>query len=113
MLWALAYPDLAKSLLDRFGWPCYLRQFTGIECVGCGGTRAVRACLRGDWLEALWQNFMLLPSLLVLLQELVQSWLAHWGLGGRETTWGRVRRLNLRCYFIAIICFWIGRNFVD
>ncbi len=47
---------LASPLIGKIGWlakPCSFRATTGLPCLACGGTRAVQALARGDWLVAL------------------------------------------------------------
>lgn len=51
---------------DRLAWPCLWKKCTGIECVGCGFTRACAALIRMDWTAALRFNplvFLVAPFL--------------------------------------------------
>jgi hypothetical protein len=52
--------------------PCPIHQFLGIDCPGCGATRALAALLRGHLAEALRLNpffVLLLPAALALAAE--------------------------------------------
>lgn len=53
---------------DRFPFwpPCVFHQLTGLQCPGCGGTRAVAALLHGHLREALHFNALLIVLLPVL-----------------------------------------------
>ena len=43
-----------KSLLvSLFHMPCIFHLLTGLYCPGCGGTRAVKYMLQGDWKNSL------------------------------------------------------------
>jgi hypothetical protein len=70
---------------DRAGWSprCPFRLATGLDCPGCGGTRAVSALVRGDLLVALDHNVVTVALLPVLAYGWV-GWLAH-RLGRRRT----------------------------
>jgi Na+-driven multidrug efflux pump len=63
-------------------WPrCLFRAWTGLPCPFCGGTRALRALARGDWVEALYHN----PLALGVVAAAV-LWSAWWWT---EAVWGR------------------------
>jgi len=51
---------------EKFGWPCVWKHSTGIECAGCGFTRACAAILTAQWQHA-WELhplvFLVLPYL--------------------------------------------------
>jgi hypothetical protein len=51
---------------DRLAWPCLWKKCTGIECVGCGFTRACAALLAMNWKAAWHFNplvFLVVPYL--------------------------------------------------
>ncbi len=63
---------------DRTLWTprCPFRAATGLDCPGCGGTRALTALLRGDLLTAVSHN-LLTVLLLPLLVWGWFGWLRH------------------------------------
>ena len=56
-------------------YPCIFKSVTGLWCPGCGGTRSVRALVRGD----LWQSFIDYPpvlyGLVVYVEFMVRAFL--------------------------------------
>jgi hypothetical protein len=60
----------------RFGFypACPIHQFLGIECPGCGATRALAALLRGHLMEALRLNALFVLLLPVALAGAVESY---------------------------------------
>lgn len=50
---------------------CLLHRLTGLPCLTCGGTRAITALLKGDWLDAL-----RIQPLVSALSVLLVGWLA-------------------------------------
>lgn len=54
-LGGVACAIMAFTRLDLFRLmgPCVLHMLTGLYCPGCGGTRAVRALLAGQWVRSL------------------------------------------------------------
>lgn len=56
--WILLLTAGALAAVEKFGnvslplFPCMVHKWTGYYCPGCGGTRAVRALLQGDFLQS-------------------------------------------------------------
>lgn len=47
---------MAWGALHFPAWHCGWKEFTGLPCAGCGGTRALLLLVRGDWGTALLMN---------------------------------------------------------
>lgn len=45
-----------KVWIRIWRFPCLMDSLLGLYCPGCGGTRAVRALLKGELLQALWMH---------------------------------------------------------
>lgn len=61
-------PGLARG--PSMAWPCGFHSLTGLPCLFCGGTRAVRALSRGQWDLALYLNpiaYLALPIAIALV----------------------------------------------
>jgi len=76
LLWALLLPVLAAmaALVFALGFvlpKCVLFSLTGVPCLGCGGTRALRFLVGGDWGGALLAN----PMVVVLVGLVFLFWL--------------------------------------
>jgi hypothetical protein len=54
------------------GWQCPMRAMLHLPCPGCGLTRAVMHCLRGDWQAGL-QYHLFAPVVIVFLLTLICS----------------------------------------
>lgn len=91
-------------------WPgCLLRKATGIECPGCGMTRASYAMLHGRLGEAFALNpvgMVLLPLALIGLSLEVAGWVRGRPLALRL----RPGRYGSRIILAAVVIFAIGRN---
>lgn len=46
--------------------PCFIRQHTGINCPGCGGTRAIHSLLQFNIADAMYFNLLLVLSVFYL-----------------------------------------------
>lgn len=94
---------------DRAGWSprCPFRTATGLDCPGCGGTRALSALLGGDVVTAADHNVLTL----LLLPVLAYGWL---GWLARGVGWRRTRpELPTRVGWViavAVPLFMVARN---
>lgn len=78
--------------------PCGMRTMTGLPCLGCGGTRSMRALAEGDFLAAVTFNpLAMLGVLFVLGWFLLNLWRATTATAPRPR-----RKLSGR--WIATIC---------
>ena len=59
------------------GFPCLFHLMTGLYCPGCGGTRAVRALLRGDLAMSFQYHPLVLYMAAVILAEAVSFGIAR------------------------------------
>lgn len=87
---------------------CPFRLFTGLQCPGCGTTRALHELMHGHFLAA----FMLNPLLFVALPFLLYAFLRYSAIVLRG---GLPRRNALPApyiygIFFVILGFWIFRN---
>jgi hypothetical protein len=82
---------------------CPVYQFTGLQCPGCGGTRAVAALLRGRLLEALRLN-----ALVVGLMPLALGYGVAWAR--RKSGWPVVARGVWVGIGMATAVFGVVRN---
>lgn len=65
-----------------FKYPCVFNKVTHLCCPGCGGTRSLRALLRGDFLTSLYDYPPLLFGILVYIVFMIRCTLyAFFGIG--------------------------------
>lgn len=64
----IAVPFLlpAIELFRKYSLPCMLNFFTGIYCIGCGGTRCIEALLRGNLILAVRENLIVFSGAVFL-----------------------------------------------
>ena len=78
--------------------PCPLRALTGLQCPGCGGTRALHALLHGDVAGAFAFNPMLFVAIATAIVVIVRPviltrpWFA-WLAGAVLLGWGIARNV--------------------
>lgn len=108
---AIAAFALRQSGPSGLPWlpPCLFHRWTGLNCAGCGMTRAAHAALNGEIAQA----FRFNPVGMILLP------LAVFGLALEAAGWVRGKPLPFRLYLGAktgwilvgiIVSFWILRN---
>lgn len=89
---------------------CVFYDTTGLECPGCGGQRALKALLRGEFIEAFYFNpliYLYLPMLILLSIGVVEVYII-------KNEWF-VKRFRMPSWFgllfiLVIVSFFIIRN---
>ncbi len=108
ILWA---PEASAVWLGKLLPPCMFHRLTGLNCPGCGGTRAVQALLRGDWYAAWHFNMFLWISVALLAEEYVRYGLIL--LRGEEhISSTHAYTALLKLYAFATLAWFILRNIV-
>jgi hypothetical protein len=109
---ALALGALVVALVDPQGssfYPkCLFHLITGWHCPGCGGLRAVHAGLRGNLVEAIRLN----PLLVLLSPVLGYAVLSDLKLIACGHGLPRVAWRPLWCWVLLglVLAFWVARN---
>jgi hypothetical protein len=62
----ISYLLLSKYGLGSLQIGCLFRFLTGLECWGCGVTRAMQSILTGDWKQAVAQNWLAFPTIFII-----------------------------------------------
>ena len=89
--------------------PCFFHELTGLDCIGCGLTRAMHALLHGDIIAALSYNLIMPFWLLLPAYALFAEWLR--ALAGRPLLPAiRDHRWLLILLLASSITFMILRN---
>ena len=90
-------------------WPCLFHLSTGLDCIGCGTTRALQALLHGRVLDALSYNVFMLVWLPWPVYALLGEWLR--ALTGRPVLPPvRDSRPLMLALLISALLFFILRN---
>jgi hypothetical protein len=87
---------------------CILHSLTGLNCPGCGTTRAVHALLHGDLRQALAYNVVFILLLPLFLALAARVWWA--ALRGRRVAGPRMPRWAIRTLLVVVFGFGILRN---
>lgn len=109
MLW---FPQQLSELVGSISPGCTFRRLTGLECPGCGGTRALRALISGEVWTALCYNPFIIAALPILLTEYIRSWRICFRPQTAAKPRSRAYCILLQLFAAATILWTIGRNFV-
>lgn len=106
------------KIMTRQGNPCLFQLITGLYCPGCGGTRAVKALLRGEFLTSLHYHPLVLYMAVVILGEILiyvyerkKKILPTWNNRFQKWVWLGIavcggnwiwKNIQLICYGIAL-----------
>ena len=97
-------------LQKGFGIPCLFLRLTGLECPGCGNTRAVLALLRLDLPAAFGYNPMFLPELFYIGWVLLHCSRSY--LSGKSFSYRPPAPWLDKLLLAAIILWWLIRNLI-
>lgn len=102
---------LLLAALGQFGlYRCPVQTLTGVQCPGCGMTRAAMSLLRLDFKGAAAHNLMVLPA---AVYSLLMLW--AWAAGKRmilrsRLLWGLFIGMLLAGWVIRLLLFLKGSN---
>ncbi len=109
VLW---FPQQLSELVGSISPGCTFRRLTGLECPGCGGTRALRALISGEPWAALRHNPFIIAALPILLTEYIRSWRIYFHPETAVQPRSRGYCILLQLFAAATIVWAIGRNFL-
>lgn len=99
-----SFPPTEHSFYPR----CIFHAFTGLQCPGCGGTRALYHLLHLQIGQAMHYN-----ALVTLLAPVVLAGFIFWYVSvlrsGRVPEW-RLSRPVVACLYVAVLAFGVARN---
>ena len=104
----LAYVGVVDPNKPNLLPSCAFHALTGLDCPGCGGTRAVHSLLRGDFVAAVNHNALAVLALGVGLVWFAWNRLAP-RVGGRRIE-PALSRTGAVVLFVGIAAFWVARN---
>ena len=88
--------------------PCVFRQLTGLQCPGCGSTRALHQLLHGHFVAAFTLNPLFVIATPLLLYVLLKyTTLAFRGITPKPNA---LPARYIYLIFVVIVSFWILRN---
>jgi hypothetical protein len=89
---------------------CPIHQFLGIDCPGCGATRALAALLRGHLMEALRFNALFVLLLPAALAGAIESY--RRALRPGQFRWPHLPTPALYATIAAAVIFTVARNVI-
>jgi Protein of unknown function (DUF2752) len=107
---ALVMGCAVVGIVDPRGGPtiCPFKLATGLDCPGCGGTRAAHDLMRGDLIGALDHNVLAVIAIPLILWGLF-TWLTS-ALGGPKLrTFSPSTRWTVVAV-VVLVAFWVVRN---
>ncbi len=99
-----AYPPARTSLYPA----CPIRQFLGIDCPGCGTTRALAALLHGHLTEALRLNALFILLLSIALAGAIETY--RRAIRATSFDWPNPPAASIYATLAATAIFTVARN---
>lgn len=106
----LAGTILAILAANGLSIPCILNKLTGLECPGCGNTRAAMALLKFDIASAFKYNMLFIPEFFYLGFVYVSS-AVNYLKGGAFSYKSPFKALDV-IFLIVFVLWGIVRNFI-
>lgn len=97
------------NFLKNISVPCPIRLFTGIYCIGCGGTRCIKEFLHGHFLLAMRQNFIVFVGIVFLFLKWIQE---IFSLCGKKIKLIPENRIFLTAVSGILIIYAVLRNLI-
>lgn len=106
----LAAGCAAVGIVDPRGGPtiCPFKLATGLDCPGCGGTRAAHDLMRGNLVGALDHNVLAVLAIPLILWALFAGLTGALG-GPKLRTWSPSARWTT-VGVVVLLTFWVVRN---
>jgi hypothetical protein len=102
----LLYPPARTSLYPA----CPIRQYLGIDCPGCGATRALAALLHGRFMEAMRLNALFVLLLPVALAGAIESY--RRAIRPGSFRWPQPPAAALYATLATTVLFTVARNLI-
>lgn len=103
----MMFYDFIKNILVYFSSECYFKVHWNIYCPGCGGTRALLALIRGDVVQSMKYNPIVL---LFLMDVLGTTTLCIIENKNKKYSTARWRMIIHIVFLIFILAFFLVRN---
>ncbi len=106
----LVFGCVVVGIVDPRGGPtiCPFKLATGLDCPGCGGTRAAHDLMRGNLVGALDHNVLAVLAFPFILWG-VFTWLTGAFGGPKLRTWSPSTRWTAVAVLVLLV-FWVVRN---
>lgn len=105
----LCISRLFLQLRILFPFPCILYSFTGYYCLGCGGTRALSALLKGHFIRSFTDNPIIILTVIHCVMLYIQLFIKTFFTEKKIIPESRIYYLILSG---ILIIYYLVRNFI-